>query len=261
VVGVIRSFWIRSLGTFLLFTLTSFSALGNDGGGQSTSSLDVPNFRTPVGLGILTGEGSGYSQWAAVIEGQNHFKQHMGEYGITQYGHGYARAEIGNYLGVVLGAHSGVMLYGLGNKRKWGVSPFFGIEPFSGAISWTSTPERNRFYNWQPMASGGLQFGLGGCRLLSIVRGGVAAGNLLKDGMLPAFGMAYGTGAYLNCSSVDLAFDLNQVRASGRFTNLGLADLSYGFSPGGVKLGVRGESDTAHSERRLLLVFQTEIHD
>lgn len=240
------------------------SARAADGSSQTRTQ---PGFSaSPVGIGALVGESGGTSEYAVVIEGNNHFKQRRGIYDVRQYGHGQSRVEIGNGLGLSFAATSGVTLYGL--DRKGGFSPHFGIEPASGRIVMNTRADREDYYEWLPMASVGPQFGWKACRMLPLARAGMAAGNLGRDNLKPAFNAAYGVGAYLNCSKLDIAAEVTRVNRSVSDIDLGLIDVSYSFKPEGLKLGLRAEGNfygggtpasALASEKRVLLMVRSSF--
>src|SRR5690242_291278 len=102
-------------------------------------------FETPIGVGGLVGVSSQGTVGGVVIEGQNHFDQGVGSFGLNQYGEGQARGFIGSRLGLALEATSGITLYGL-NQQKGSIGPHLGIEPFSGQIVWNSGGIYTNFY-------------------------------------------------------------------------------------------------------------------
>lgn len=224
--------------------------------GSSSTDANTHTFESPIGLGALVGSSNGQNDYAAVIEGQNHFKQRRGQYGLRQYGQGEARFEIGNGLGLTLSATSGLTLIGLNQNRPF-VSPFFGVEPVSGRITWNTNTNHNNYYEWLPMAAAGVQFEMGSCRLLPIARAGGAAGNIVSPGLIPKFGTAIGAGTYLNCLRFDLGAEATQIFTQGQDVPLRIVDVAYSFSPDGLKMGVRGESEP--SEDRVLLLIRSKI--
>jgi hypothetical protein len=233
----------------------------------STSRYQAPAFNTPVGVGSLLGRADDQNQYALVIEGQNHFKQRRGPYGIRQYGHGESRLELGNGVGLSLSATSGVSLYGLKPGETW--SPHVGIEALSGRITVNTNGSFERYYEWLPMMSAGLQFAVTrSCRLLPLARAGGGAGNLGKNGWAPSLRAAYGTGAYLNCADLDVAAEITRLPGSGNDVNLTTVDVAYPLSRHGLKIGLRGEStlerdggsvNPDRTEQRVLVLLRGEL--
>jgi hypothetical protein len=228
------------------------------------------NFETPVGVGILFGTSEGQASDGAVVEGQNHFLQLPDAYHLRRYGEGESRLTIGNGVGVSLSNISGITLFGLSAERPR-ISPQFGIEPFSGIITLNSNSHSSSYYEWLPMGSVGVQFTVGSCRVLPLVRGGGAVGGVSEPSWVwvPKLGYAYGSGMNMNCSNFDLSGDAIRIQANSQVVDLDVVDAAYDFLPRkNMKFGVRGEREVRefdegvnHSEYRMLLIFRSRIAD
>lgn len=237
----------------LAATDSAAPAGGGEGGRQG--------FDSPVGIGALYGTSGGAPDYEFVVEGQSHFNQRLGEYGLRRYGEAESRLELGNSVGASLTALSGITLLGLSEEHPF-VAPHLGIEPANGRIEVYSTSRRASYYEWMPMVSAGVQAAWRSCRFLPLLRAGGAAGDELRSGLAPALGTAYGAGAYVNCAGFDLAASATRLTGAGQTGDLGTVDLDYSFSPGGVKIGVRGETEHADAnESRVLLLFRSRIMD
>jgi hypothetical protein len=257
---------------FVLISLLTLSPFIS----RAEESISRYRFETPIGIGSLVGSASGKNEYAAVLEGQNHFNQRPSLYQMSQYGHGQSRLEVGNKIGITLSSQSGVTLIGLNKNRKY-FSPHLGIEAASGRITFDSNGTMASYYEWIPMVSGGFQIQSGPCRILPLVKGGGALGNIVQNGIAPALGYSYGASSYLNCQNIDFSADYIRVESAGRGINLGIVDLSYNFAPVGFRIGLRGESEISslsspgsmesgsreksRNETRFLLVFRTRISD
>jgi hypothetical protein len=254
---------VFSISVLVGSTALASETLATNASSSSTDDLNSPRFESPVGLGGLVGQAPGSHEYAFVVEGQNHFTQREGMYGLNQYGQGESRLELGNGVGISLQATSGVSLYGLKETDHHGVAPHLGIEPFSGMIHWNSGGRRTNVYEWLPMASVGPQFAFGSCRLLPLIRGGGAAGNITQSGYTPSIGVAYGAGTYLNCETIDVAAEATQIQSQNRTSGVRVADLSYRFLQTGLKLGLRGESELANEigrpEQRVLVILRSHL--
>ena len=99
------------------------------------------------------------------------------------------------------------------------------------------------------MASVGAQFGFNGCRLLPLFRSGGAIGSIASPNVIsPRLGFAYGAGAYLNCSALDLSVQSTRVNSQSKAYDLAVFDIAYPLGRGSWKLGLRGESELTRAE-------------
>jgi hypothetical protein len=221
------------------------SAWGDSDSGWTQNVTSRQKFRTaPIGLGVLAGTTAGALDRAFLVEGHNHLKQRAGFYGMRQYGQGQGRLELGTGIGMTLASTTGVTLLGLDGGTESGLMPHFGVEPFSGQMSFNTNDSREDYYQWMPMAAAGAQLGAGPCRLMANARGGAGAGNLGKEGFAPALRPAFGASTYLNCSQLDVALEVTRMRdRGGGFIDLALVDVAYALDRrDDWKLGIRGES-------------------
>lgn len=223
---------------------------------QAIEKAEIRN--APVGVGSLVSRVGQDVDYALVLEGSNHFKQRTTQFGIRQYGFAQSRLELGTSSGLNLAATSGITVFGIQGEQK--VSPHLGIEPFSGRVALNTDAANERFYEWFPAASAGLQFQAGGCRVLPLVKGGGAVGNLGKSGLGPAFRSSHGAGAHFNCDRWDLAFETSRIRGGGLRADLSAIDFSLNQYRSGLKLGMRAERlempSSQHLENRVMFVLR-----
>ena len=212
-----------------------------------------------LGLGAMSGKNPGQLDYAFVADGEKHFDQRVGQFDFRQYGEAESRFEIGKGLGVGMQATTGITLLGIDSGEK--IYPHLGIEVFSGRFSVNSNSAREKYYEWLPMVSAGIQLAAGKCRLLPLARAGGGLGNLGKAGIFPALGSAIGVSSYLDCSGFDLSGELTHLNAAGKAINLAGADLSIRLNHEKIGIGLRGErtSEPDRLEQRVLLLFRSRI--
>jgi hypothetical protein len=218
----------------------------------------------PVGIGALLARDHSVVDAAILVEGHNHFKQREDTFGYVRYGYGQSRLEFGTGFGLSLSAISGFELHGLEEDRHAGL--FVGIEPFSGRIELNTADSREDFYDWLPAASAGIQLAYGGCKMLPLLKGGGAIGNLGKSGIWPSANPAYGLAAHLNCNRFDLSTEVLHITRSAGNITLSVVDFSFMPVPQTVSLGARVETIENDSrqalggtEKRAMLVFRGDL--
>jgi hypothetical protein len=201
-----------------------------------------------VGVGALAGVsteagslGSLDGDYALVLDGHNHFKQRTTLWQIKQYGFSQARLELGRGVGIALDAVSGIALLGLQDGQK-GITPFLGIEPFSGRIFTHTRETRRDHYAWLPAVTTGLQYGFASCRVLPLAKAGASAGTLTRPGIWPGFGSTLGVAAHLNCRGFDLAGQRTRVFEGPWATELSTIDFSWAMKKSPIHFGTRYET-------------------
>ncbi len=224
----------------------------------------------PVGvgglLGELTGDGPLARDFAAIIDGNNHFRQRMTVFGVRQYGFGHSRLEIGTGIGVHLEATSGITLVGLEGDAK--IFPHIGMEPMSGRINWSTRDQRIDYYEWLPMMSVGIQGQVKGCRILPLVRagGGVGTLNRGESSLVRSPQRAYGLGAHFNCSRFDFALESTHLGSGVDRTQFATMDLALQLRPD-WQFGVRAERLNVESlsgesaEKRVIFTIRGNLFD
>lgn len=215
----------------------------------------------PFGFGVMSGELPGETGYSFIVQAERHFDQRENRFGFRQYGEHESRFEAGQGVGIAMQATTGITLVGLDPGEH--VFPHVGFEAFSGQFAVSSDTAREKYYEWLPTMSAGMQFDARGCRFLPLARGGAGVGNLGKPGALPALGSVLGVGAYLDCKAFDLSAEAAHLSAASSATDLARADFSVPLSHGDAGLGLRGEriSEPDRLEQRVLLVFKSRMID
>jgi hypothetical protein len=132
------------------------------------------------------------------------------------YGYSYFRIEGGTGFGI---AGHGFLPFSkiglLNSENDDGFYPHVGIEPFNISFSANVKDEREDFFEWEPMGSGGFQFFLGNFRYLILIRAGGGIGTLGKTDNKKSSptNFAYGIGNYLIWNDMDLALEFMRIDA------------------------------------------------
>ena len=233
-----------------------FSLEGTTQQGHASRSLYQDDM---VGLGARFAKSGDVRPTAFVLEGQHHFKQRELYFAWPQYGQTESRLEVGRGFGVEMTSMTGFTIYGVNQSRK--ISPHLGVEITNGRIAYHHKGIENgtgeSFYEWLPMSSIGLQAELGSCRLLPLMRGGGAVGNLGKSGIRPHLAAAAGAGVYLNCRAFDLALERTRIYTAAQ-QDLALADMAFNLPIRSWKLGFRGEA-VSLQDQRVLVFFRSPV--
>jgi hypothetical protein len=225
------------------------------------------DFSREVGVGVLAGTstktgtlGSRDGDYALVLDGHNHFNQRLTIWQIRQYGFSQARLELGRGVGIALDAVSGISLLSLKDSQK-GMSPFLGIEPFSGRFVMHTRETRRDHYSWFPSAAAGVQYGFASCRILPLAKAGAALGTLTRPSIWPGFGTTLGVATHINCAGLDLAGQKLRVFEGPWNTDMFTIDFSWAVQKTPIHFGARYETLSTPGyiapEKRVLLVFHS----
>lgn len=215
----------------------------------------------PLGIGVMSGQLQGEAGYSFIAQGERHLGQSENQLGFREYGEHESRFEAGQGVGVSMQATTGITLVGLDNGEH--VFPQIGLEVFSGQFAISSDSAREKYYEWLPTMSVGVQSLIGSCRLLPLARAGAGVGNFGKSGIAPALRAVVGVGVYLDCVSLDLSAEAAHLNAAGGGTDLSRADLSIPLADGAAGIGLRGEriSGPDRLEQRVSLVFKSRFID
>ena len=160
--------------------------------------------------------------------------------GAGHYGHMNLRLEAGTGVGMAGDLTLGKEVFKL--DRAWGAHLHAGLEPINLRFNFNNNNEREDYFEWLPMASGGLQLAADACRVLIAARGGAALGTLGDNGAH----LAVGGSTTLDCPGFELVGDVVRVDPLGSPTDLGTVDLAVGTS---FKVGLRGEALVHRDEK------------
>jgi hypothetical protein len=215
---------------------------------------------TPFGIGAMSSQLPGKTGYSLIGQGERHLSQTEDSYGFREYGEHESRFDAGQVgVGASMQATTGITLVGLDAGEH--IFPQIGFEGFSGQFAVSSDPAREKYYEWLPTMSVGIQSLIGKCRFLPLARAGGGVGNLAKSGVVPAMGTVVGAGVYLDCASLDLSAETAHLNAAGEGTDLSRADLSIPLDKGAAGIGLRGEriSETNRLEQRVSFVYKSRF--
>jgi hypothetical protein len=213
----------------------------------------------PLGLGVMSGQLQGETGYSFIAQGERHLSQREGRLGFREYGEHASRISAGQGVGVAMQATTGITLVGLDAHEH--VFPHIGFEIFSGQFAISSDSAAEKYYEWLPTMSVGIQSSFGSCRFLPLARAGGGAGNLGKPGIAPALGTVVGVGAYLDCAALDFSVEAGHLNAVGGGTDFSRADLSIPLAKGASGIDLRGEKilEPNRLEQRVSLVFKSRL--
>jgi len=213
----------------------------------------------PLGFGVMSGQLQGETGYSVIAQGERHLDQRESPFGFREYGEHASRFSAGQGVGVSMQATTGITVVGLDAHEH--LFPHIGFEIFSGQFAISSDSAAEKYYEWLPTMSVGIQSSFGSCRFLPLARGGGGAGTLGKSGIAPALGVVTGVGAYLDCAVLDFSVEAAHLNAAGGGTDFSRADLSVPLSEGASGIDLRGEriSGPNRLEQRVSVVFKSRL--
>lgn len=206
-----------------------------------------------VGPGLLQSQKGSFYGLNAVD--MHYFDQIEQSYGVSHYGYGSSGIQIGNGIGINLMANSGIILHGL--EENEGATILVGTD-LGGKILMNSNSSIKSYYQWLPAMTLGPQFGFGKNRLAFLVKGGIAAGNYDKHGIMPDIYGSYGAGFYSKLGLVNLSAD--RILFGNNQVNRGSISLDFNK----FELGLQAESWNNKSkgltDNSANIILKTELH-